>query len=266
MRKNNHRVIIVTGASSGIGRALCDFFSSKGNTVIGLSRSAPKLPYSFKHYPLDISDEAAVSKTVSTIVEQYKSIDVLINCAGIGLGGPLELTSKEQGAKMLDVNVLGAFLMSKHCLPFLRESKGYVFNIGSVAGPLTIPFQTFYSMSKAAVQAFSEGLRMEVKPFGIRVSCVLPGDTKTDFTARREKIAPEPLYGPRLTRSVEKMEHDEINGKSPDTISRVINKLITKKRVPPVVTVGFSYKLLLFLNRLLPRRLVLAILYSMYGK
>jgi len=266
MTRNRSLVFVITGASAGIGRALCDFFSERGHEVVGLSRTEPKKPYGFSYVPLDVIDEEKVKTTIDAIVTSHGHIDVLVNCAGIGLSGPLEETSKAQAAKILEVNTLGPFLLCKHALPSLRESKGYVFNLGSVAGPLTIPFQTFYSMSKAALQSFSEGLRLEVKPFGIRVTAVLPGDTKTEFTARREKITHAGLYAERLERSIAKMEYDEQHGRHPNTVAKTINRLIKRKRTPPVVTVGFSYKLLLFLNRILPRRLVLAILYMMYGK
>jgi short-subunit dehydrogenase len=264
--ERNKPVILITGASSGIGRATADHLLNHGYQVVGLSRKEPKIPYGFKHYPLDITQEDDVSKTIELVIKDFRHIDGLINCAGIGLSGALEQTTLEQAQRLLDVNLLGAFIITKYCLPYLRESRGFVFNIGSVAGPITIPFQTFYSMSKSALQSFSEGLRMEVKPFGIRVTAILPGDTKTEFTDRREKIPEDDLYGKRLARSLAVMEKDERHGKNPLTVARVIAKLIKRKHPPVSITVGFSYKILVWLSRWLPKRLTLALIHSIYGK
>ncbi len=263
---NNKLVILITGASSGIGRATADYLADQGHQVIGLSRKEPKSPYRFKHYPLDIAIEDAVKKTIEAIHDEFHQIDGLINCAGIGLSGAIEQTSLEQAKRLLDVNLLGAFALSKYCLPYLRQSRGFIFNIGSVAGPITIPFQTFYSLSKSALQTFSEGLRMEVRPWGIRVTTILPGDTKTEFTDRREKISEDALYGDRLARSIAVMEKDERHGKSPMTVARVVAKLIKRKHPPVAVTIGGSYKLLVWLSHRLPRRWTLALIHLIYGK
>ncbi|HOJ44842.1 MAG TPA: SDR family oxidoreductase [Bacilli bacterium] len=262
----NKLVILITGASSGIGRASADFFHSLGHQVIGLSRSKPQLPYNFAFYPLDVNDEEGIKTTLGKIHDDFGRIDVLINCAGIGVSGPLEETSLAQAKKIIDVNVFGALAMSKYALPYLRETKGIIFNIGSVAGPITIPFQTLYSMSKAALQSLSEGLRLEVKPHRVRVVSILPGDTKSSFTARREKVTASALYEPRATRSVAVMEKDERNGKDPLTVARAIKRLLYRKHPPINVTVGFAYKVLVLLSRILPRRLTQAIIYSIYGK
>jgi len=262
----NKLVILITGASSGIGRASADYFQNLGHQVVGLSRSKPQVPYAFAFLPLDINDESVIVATLEKIHSEYGRIDVLINCAGIGVSGPIEETSVAQAKKIIDVNVLGALAMSKYALPYLRETKGIIFNIGSVAGPITIPFQTLYSMSKAALQSLSEGLRLEVKPHHVRVVTILPGDTKSSFTARREKVAASPLYEKRATRSVAVMEKDEQNGKDPLTVAKAIKRLLYRQHPPVSVTVGFFYKVLVLLSRILPRRLTQAIIYSIYGK
>lgn len=262
----NKLVILITGASSGIGRASADFFALQGHQVIGLSRSEPIKPFNFDYYPLDVSDEPSICKTLQAINEKYRQIDILINCAGIGVSGPIEETSLEKVKKIIDVNLIGPFLMSKYALPYLRTSRGRIFNIGSVAGPITIPFQTFYSLTKAGLQSLSEGLRMEVKPFGVQVISILPGDTKSSFTAKRDKVLASPLYEKRASRSLKVMEKDEENGKSPLTVTKTINRLIYCKHPPITVTVGFNYKLLVFLSRILPRRLTQALIYMIYGK
>jgi short-subunit dehydrogenase len=151
-------------------------------------------------------------------------------------------------------------------IPYLRKTKGRIVNIGSVAGELTIPFQTFYSMTKASVAALSEGLNMELKPFGIKVITVMPGDTKTGFTNNRRKTeVTNELYNDRIQKSISRMEKDEQHGKNPISVSKLIYKVIRKRRPPIKTTVGVDYKFLVFLKRLLPTRFVNYILYKMYA-
>ncbi len=264
----NKLVIVITGASSGIGKETAQYFHSLGHQVIGVSRSIPQ-ECTFDYIGCDVTKEAEVLSAVSQIEDKYHKIDVLVNCAGMGVSGAIEYTSYEDIKKIFEVNVYGVFLFSKAAICLLRKSsKPKIINVGSVAGDLIIPFQTFYSMTKASVHAFSEGLRMELKPFKIDVSCVLPGDTKTGFTKNREQphVLEDNLYHDRIKRSIKRMEHDEQNGKSPMTVVRVINRLVKQKSMPVKVTVGFEYKLFVFLKRVLPKRFENWILYVMYGK
>ena len=202
------------------------------------------------------------------IIKKYKYIDVLINCAGIGISGAVEHTTLEEAKKIFDVNVIGQFYITKKFIPFLRESKkGKIINIGSVAGELTIPFQTFYSMTKSAMHKFTEGLRIELKPLNIDVCSVLPGDTKTGFTKNRYQpsVIEDALYKNRIKNSIKRMEKDEQNGRNPISVVKVINKLIKRKKMPVHVTVGLDYKFLVFLGKVLPKRLASFIISKLYG-
>lgn len=262
-----NNVVVVSGASSGIGFAIASHLKKQGYTVYGLSRTMPKEAFGFTHLVMDVTSESAIHATVKTIIEREQRVDALINCAGMGISGAIEHTSINAVQKLFDVNVFGMFQLTNALIPALRESKGRILNIGSVAGVLTIPFQTFYSMSKSAINAYSEGLRMELKPFGIRVATILPGDTKTGFTAAREKNTDtDPLYQDRITRSVRSMEHDEEHGMSPMSVAKVAHRLLKRKHLPVMVAVGFKYQLFVFLKRILPNRFVNFILYQMYGK
>ncbi len=263
-----NRVIVISGASSGIGKATAEYFSNLGDKVIGLSRSYPKEEYKYDYVLCDLGKEADIDKAISEIEKITDHIDVLINCAGIGISGALEHTTMKEATEICNVNVLGQFFLTKKSINLLRKSKNAkIINIGSVAGELTIPFQTFYSMTKSAIHRFTEGLRIELKPFGIGVSAVLPGDTKTAFTANRfqPNVVEDDLYKDRIKRSIQKMEHDEQNGMSPESVVKVINKLVNRKNMPILVTVGFSYKVLVLLSRILPKRLVYWIITKMYG-
>ena len=262
------KVIVISGASSGIGKTAANYFHQQGYQVIGLSRSYPKESYQYQYILCDISKAEEVERATKEIASMADHIDVLINCAGIGISGAIEYTTYEEAQKIVQVNILGQFFMTKACLSLLRKAdKAKVINIGSVAGDLTIPFQTFYSMTKSAIHRFSEGLRIELKPFGIGVTSVLPGDTKTGFTQNRYQpsVIEDDLYQDRIKRSIQKMEHDEENGMSPMSVVKVISKLMRRKHMPTQVTVGFSYKLLVFLSRILPKRFVYWIITKMYG-
>lgn len=262
------KIIVISGASSGIGKAAAEFFHSQGNKVIGLSRTLPKEAYEYDYVLCDLGKEADVDKAVEEIKQKTDHIDVLINCAGIGISGAVEHTTLEEAYRIFNVNVIGQFYITKKSIPLLRKSSSAkVINVGSVAGELTIPFQTFYSMTKSAVHRFTEGLRIELAPFGIGVATVLPGDTKTGFTQNRYQpnVMEDDLYGNRIKHSIQKMEHDEENGMSPMSVVKVMNKLIQKKRMPVHVTVGISYKILVGLAKILPKRLVYWIIKKMYG-
>ena len=139
------KVIVISGESSGIGKAAAEYFQNKGNKVIGLSRSYPKDNYAYDYVLCDLGDPVSVEKAVEEISKIANYIDVLVNCAGIGISGAVEYTSLEEVIQIFNVNVVGQFHITKSLLPLIRKSKnGKIVNIGSVAGELTIPFQTFY--------------------------------------------------------------------------------------------------------------------------
>ena len=155
--------------------------------------------------------------------------------------------------------------ISSLAIPYLKETKGHLVNIGSVAGELPIPFQACYSATKAAVLSFSLALDGEVSRFGVKVSVVQPGDTKTGFTDARIFEGDRSDYGGSVGKSVRRMEHDERSGKSPITVAKAVSRILKKRRPPLKVTVGASYKLFVGLRRLLPTRFVNFILRKLYG-
>jgi len=264
-----NKIVVISGASSGIGFAIAQTLHESGYQVIGLSRTYPKAQYQFQYFLCDITDEFQIKTTVEKIIATGNPVYALINCAGMGISGAIEYTETAEIEKIFRVNLFGTFQLTKALIPALRKTTdAKILNIGSVAGSLIIPFQAYYSVTKAGIAAYTEALRMELRPFHIHVGAILPGDTKTNFTANREKnkIELDSLYGDRIERSVKRMEQDEQQGKSPDTVARVVKKLLKRKNVPVFTTVGFSYQLFLFLKRLLPTRFLNWILFQMYGK
>lgn len=260
-------VVVITGASSGIGLTSARFLAEKGLTVFGLSRTV-KTGEKFESLSCDITNFESVKEKFEYIAQKAGKIDVLINNAGMGIAGAIEHTSEEDIRKIFNLNILAVINCCKCVVPFMRASGGgKIINIGSVAGVIPIPFQTCYSVTKSAVDMFSMAFGLEVKDFGITTTCIMPGDTKTGFTDHRKKneLMEDESYSKRISESIAKMEKDEINGKSPITVSKVIYKVICKKRPPSRIAVGGSYKLIVFLSKILPRKLMLKVIKKIYG-
>lgn len=257
------KVVVITGASSGIGFSAAEYFASKGYKVYGLSRRTAE--GKFESVRCDVTDCESVRAALSQIYIKEKRIDCFINNAGIGISGAVEHIPEENTKKLFDVNVLAYFSCAKAVIPYLKQTKGVLINTSSVAAVIPIPYQTAYSASKAAINLFGMSLNLELKKFGVRVCTVMPGDTKTGFTAAREKTLNDAGYEDSLNRSVGKMEHDEKNGKSPLSVAKVMFKLAESKNPPALKTVGFAYKCVVFLNKILPARLMMRIVKKMYG-
>ena len=131
----------------------------------------------------DVTDDHSVEQAVATVLDREGRLDIVLNNAGMGIAGPVENTSIEEATRQLEVNFFGAFRVSRAALPAMRsQHSGYIINIGSIGGLMAIPYQAMYSASKFALEGFSEALRMEVRPFGIRVVIIEPGDHKTALT------------------------------------------------------------------------------------
>lgn len=260
------KVALVTGGSSGIGLATVRALSEKC-TVYEVSRR-DAAPDGFTHISADVTDAAGLSSVVEDIVSREGKIDILVCCAGFGISGAVEFTDASEAKRQLDVNFFGTVNAVSAVLPHMRKAgAGRIICVSSVAGAIPIPFQTYYSVSKAAINAYVRALALEVASYGIGVCAVMPGDINTGFTAARKKVAEgDEEYGGRISRSVAGMEKDERNGGSPDIAGRFIARKALAKRVPAVCTIGFKYKLFVWLSRVLPQGLVNRIVGIMYAK
>ena len=258
------KVVLITGASAGIGKATAKYFLDKGDRVYNLSRRENPDTLNMK---TDVSNKENVENSIKEIFNIEKRIDVLINCAGFGIAGAVETAKEEDIKKIFDVNFMGTVYPIQAVLPFMREqNSGTIINVSSAGAPLSLPFQAFYSSTKSAVSTLSEALRIEVAPYNIKVCAVLPGDIVTEFTDKRETfIAQDDAYKVRVQSSVGKMSHDEKNGMSPDTIAKLIYKMAYKKNPPVYVVGGVSYKILVRLSKVLPKSLVVKLIGKLYG-
>lgn len=261
-----NKIALVTGGSSGIGRCSATALKNKGCKVYEFSRR--DIPNEgIIHISADVTDENAVKSAVEQIISADGKIDILINCAGFGISGAVEFTEEAEARKQFDVNFFGTVNVTRSVLPFMREKKsGRIVNISSVAAVAHIPFQTYYSASKAAIESYTCCLANEVRPFGITATAVQPGDIATEFTAAREKsFAGDDIYGGRIGRSVAGMEKDEEKGMSPEKAGEYIAKIALKKKVKPAYAIGITYKFLAVLCKIFPssvRNYIVGILYA----
>ena len=261
------KIVLLTGGSSGIGLKTAAALSQAGCKVYEISRRNAKHP-GIIHISGDITSDNSVQEAVSYIIEQEGRIDVLINNAGFGISGAVEFTDIDLAQRQFDVNFFGLARTCHAVIPYMRKAgKGRIINVSSVAGSIPIPFQTFYSASKASINSYTMAFANEVRPYGISVCAVMPGDIRTGFTAAREKeIIGDFEYGGRLLRSVEKMERDEKGGMEPEAIAKFIVRLIHKKSVKPLYSIRFDYRLFVILSRFLPVRLLNRLVYQLYAK
>ncbi|HOD93998.1 MAG TPA: SDR family oxidoreductase [Clostridia bacterium] len=261
------KTAVITGASSGIGLATALKLISKGYLVYNLSRR-DFINEKIRHISCDVSLSESVNKALRQVYDECGRIDVLITSAGIGVAGAVEFISLDDAKKQIDVNLFGTINTVKAVIPYMREKKaGNIICISSVAAAIPIPFQTYYSVSKAAINAFVSALSHEVRPFNISISSVMPGDIKTGFTAsRKTDLTGDDIYSGRIKKSISIMENDEINGMSADIAANFIAKLVDKKKLKPLYTVGMKYRLFVLLSKLLPQKAVSAIVSSLYAK
>lgn len=261
------KVVLITGGSSGIGLNTADALHKSGCRVYEISRK-PALHDGIIHISGDVTKEDSVKSAVSQVLDAEGRIDILINNAGFGISGGVEFTDLEAAKKQFDVNFFGMVNMCRAVLPHMRAvGAGRIVNLSSVAAAVPIPFQTFYSASKAAINSYTMAMANEVRPFGITVCAVMPGDIRTGFTAAREKQAMgNAEYSGRISRSVAKMEKDEETGMDPKVVGAYIAKLALKKSVKPLYAIRLDYKFFVMLSRLLPVRALNWLVYEIYAK
>lgn len=258
------KTLVITGGSSGIGLATAKLFQEKGWQVYSLSRHDSHTE-GIVHITCDVANEENVQSAIAQVMNQTDHIDVAISNAGFGISGPVEYTQEEDAKRQMDVNFMGAFHFVKTILPIMRQQRyGKILFTSSVAAVLSVPYQAFYSASKAAINAFALALANEVREFGVQISCLMPGDVSTGFTKSRDKSLSGVKVYTRMNKAVESMERDEINGMAPTQMAQIFWRMANKKSPAPLYVGGGLYKVFCFLDRILPKRLVNWIEGTMY--
>jgi NAD(P)-dependent dehydrogenase (short-subunit alcohol dehydrogenase family) len=226
-------VVLITGVSSGIGRAVAGAFAAKGFEVFGTSRNPQRtepVP-GVELVQLDVADDASVAAAVSTVVQRAGRIDILVNNAGVGVFGAAEETSIAQAQQLFDTNFFGLVRLTREVLPHLRaQGSGRIINIGSVLGFLPSPYGSFYAASKHAVEGYSESLDHETREFGVRVSVVEPGYTNTSFEANAtDADSPIDSYAP-IREHVKQVIGKAVRaGDAPAVVAQVVLKAATRR-------------------------------------
>ena len=218
------------------------------------------------HVDCDVCDSVSAKAAIDQVLKLTDYIDVVISNAGFGISGSVEFTEIEEAQRQMDVNFMGAVRFTQAVLPQLRKQHaGRIIYTSSVAAILAVPYQSFYSASKAAINAMALALANEVKEFGISVSVMMPGDVSTGFTdARRKSTAGEEVYL-GANKAITTMERDERGGMQPEQMARLFYHIATCRSPRPQYIGGFSYRVLCFLERLLPKRFVNWIEYQVYS-
>lgn len=263
------KVILITGASTGIGRTTAEYLTQLGHRVYGTGRKPFTEAVPFQTLQLDVNDEASIHAAISQLLQREGRLDVLINNAGLGIIGALEETPDEMIEQVFNTNVYGLLRMCRAALPAMRlQGHGLIINVASIAGRMGLPFRGIYSASKAAVEILTETLNIELKPFGIRACSILPGDVRTNINAAR-LVAMPPASSPYRS-SVEAMNtivNDEVSkAEDPIYIARIIEDAINSSSPKIHYIAGpFLQRFSLWLKRFLPSRFFEYLLRGNYG-
>jgi NAD(P)-dependent dehydrogenase (short-subunit alcohol dehydrogenase family) len=239
-KRSSAAIVLVTGCSSGIGKAICDQLAG-GATVYGGSRTPCTSPQ-WTHLPLDVTEQSSVDGAVADVLRRESRLDGLVTCAGVGLAGSLEDTDDDEAKRNFDTNFFGTARMIRAVLPTMRkQSDGKVIVIGSIGGLIGLPFVPYYSASKFALDGLVEALRGEVAPFGIQATIVHPGDLNTAFGANRilgRKVGITSAYRGRFQDTLQFYAAQEDNAASPQALARKVEQLLSKRLLPARVIVG----------------------------
>jgi short-subunit dehydrogenase len=271
------QVILITGASSGIGYETAEALARKGHKVYGAARRTEKIApleaLGVTAIKMDVTDEASLQGGVNAILEKEGRIDILINNAGYGSFGAIETVPVEEARRQLEVNVFAMARLTKLVLPGMRANRhGRIINISSLAGRMTIPFGGWYNVSKYSVEAFSDALRMETRPFGIKVSIIEPGGIKTDWGT---------IAAGHLTENTKGTAYEQAAGReaailrkgyssnllsSPSKVARKIVRAATSRRPRLRYRVGTASRSGLIFHAILPARWWDALLCRLFCK
>lgn len=265
-----NKVVLITGASSGIGKVTADYLSKHGYIVYGTSRNPEKYrSQNYEMIALDVTDEESIQKAVQTIIDKEGRIDVLINNAGKGITGAVEETPTGEMRKAFETNYFGVIEMMKAVIPQMRKQRsGLIINVTSVAGYMGLPFRGIYSAIKGAVEITTEAIRMEVKEFGITVTNIAPGDFATNIAANRyhTPVMKNSPYHDIYQKNLKLMDQHVDSGSDPIEMAKIIHMVIETRDPKIHYKVGsFIQKFSIVLKRILPDKYYEKLIMKHYG-
>ena len=274
--KNMKKVILLTGASSGIGYQTAEILAKEGHIVYGAARRTEKMEdlkqFGVKSIYLDVTDENSIKNVVDTIIGNEGRIDVLINNAGYGSFGAVENVDISEAKMQFEVNLFGLARLVQLVLPYMRKQKsGRIINVSSMGGRLTTYFGAWYHATKYALEAFSDALRMEVSDFGIDVSLIEPGGIKTDWgiiaADKLENSAKGGAYEKEAVKTAKGMKKQYSGNllSNPIVITKAISKAVNSNRPKARYLIGFMAKPLVFLHTILPAKVFDKIMKKLMG-
>lgn len=225
-------VILITGISSGFGQAMASRLHEDGHKVYGTYRNAPTRLPGVTYLKADVLHEDQIQAAVSQVLSLEGKIDVFINNAGMGIGGPLEHTALEDSIQQMDVNFMGMVRCMNRIVPVMRkQGHGLILCFSSIGGLMGLPYQGMYSASKFAMEGYCQALRIELRNTGIQVCMINPGDFHTSFTSSRKCIDPEQVKEsyPGYASALKSIENDEHSGLTPQYLARRISRIVTRR-------------------------------------
>ncbi len=264
------KVILVTGATSGIGRACADLLHGQSHIVYGGSRAPAAAPPPWRWMALDVANDDSVARAIAQILAEQGRIDVVVNNAGVVYAGSVEDTSMEEARAQFETNFFGALRLCRAVLAPMRAQKsGLIINVSSLAGLLGLPFQGLYSAGKFALEGLTESLRPEIAAFGIEAVLLEPGDIATGVVANRIRAAASgegSAYRANFEKVVALFEKEETAGAAPAMVARRVASLIAARNHAVRYTTGpMPQRALTALKPFLPSRFFERCLMMYYG-
>jgi NAD(P)-dependent dehydrogenase (short-subunit alcohol dehydrogenase family) len=255
-------VVLVTGASSGIGKACAEHLAARGFRVFGTQRRVPNggAAGPVEMIALDVDNDASVTRAIADVVARAGRIDAVVNNAGHAITGAVEDTGIDEARAQLETNFFGVLRVCRAVLPIMRaQGGGHIINISSLAGVLGLPFSGLYSASKFALEGMSESLRHEVRPFGIRVVLIEPGDFQSRLPLARHTVAAaaqNPTYQAAFAAAKVQQDKDEAGAPTPEPVAALVERVLRDPAPALRYSVGMlGQRIVVPLKRFLPQRL-----------
>ncbi|MCX6232386.1 MAG: SDR family oxidoreductase [Bacteroidetes bacterium] len=255
------KTVLITGCSTGIGRATAKHFAQQNWNVAATMRQPSKETElnqieNIKLFELDVISSQSIKQAIADALQAYGNIDVIVNNAGYGTVGVFEAAEKEQIQRQFDTNVFGVMNVIREILPYFREKKeGCIVNVTSIAAFITFPCYSIYHATKFAVEGFTESLQFELRPFNIRIKNIAPGAIKTDFYTRSQDVFNKPgltAYDNYTDITYKTTQHVGNNAPGPEIVAKTIYKAATAHNYRLRYPAGFQAKAVFLIKKFMP--------------